>query len=166
MHTNNNEIIARLRKYMEDKELTYRVLAKTLNIPNTTLSSYLNNKSDIQKIFILLHLKAGINLEWLITGKGKPEKTIFDLETKIKIFVTDLRINLENELDKNFKELYNAKMPNFATQQDFDLEVYHKAQVEVEIGKDLVDYKDEIGNIILSTYRNVFDVGYTFTHSD
>jgi len=113
MNTNNNEIIDRLRKYLKDEKLTYRDFTKILGLSFANLSNYLTYKYDIQKIFILLHLKAGINLEWLITGKGKPESDKFSTSKRLGRAIDYTRTEILNAMKSELSHILQFEEPTF-----------------------------------------------------
>jgi len=113
MNTNNNEIADRLKAYLKDKGLTNIVFAERLGISQSTMANYLNNKSDVQKIFILLHLKAGINLEWLITGKGKPESDKFSTSKRLGRAIDYTRTEILNEMKSELSHILQFNEPTF-----------------------------------------------------
>lgn len=149
MTTTNQQIAERLKNYLKDKGYTNKEFAEKLGVSQSTIANYLNNVSDIQKIFVSLHLLAGINLEWLISGEGNPETTQRKLYLQFEETIIDFRESIEEIYDNHFAEFMAAEMPIFNTPDEFNMERYYKAQVEIEFCRLLKSFKYEFINELL-----------------
>lgn len=156
MSKDTNLIAKRLRDFIDSKNLTLGEFAKILELDYNQFYNSLSGKSDIQKIFILLHTKGNINLEWLITGVGEPEQSVKKLNERIEIFKSRLGNSFTKEIENITKDLY-SKMPTFDPQNPLDAETYYKAQTEIEINKKLIYLKEEIPEIVEEVFEETFD---------
>lgn len=94
------------------QDIQYKELAGKINIPYTTLLSYVNNKECLPNVEIAYRISKVLNvsMEYLVTGTNY-DKNKFRYETVYKELITlpTPVITLIKGLIHNFYELYNLK---------------------------------------------------------
>lgn len=87
----------KLKKILQDKNLTQADLSNIVGISRQTMSSIMNNASKPNWEFLtVLNTKLNVNLNWLIADTGK-------------MYVSTPNEALKNELRKEFEELLRRK---------------------------------------------------------
>lgn len=72
-HTQMKNIGERLRKVADLSGATYTGFAGMVDVPYSTLQNYMRGERELSAVALIkLSEHAGVNINWLLTGKGEP----------------------------------------------------------------------------------------------
>lgn len=107
----------RIRKISEVLQISLSELADLLGITAQNLSVYVNNRRQPKSIFLQHFKKIGVNIDWLLTGKGD---MFIDNSIKDKLILQELNKtnkyeNIVNSIFSRLDNLENLANKDYST---------------------------------------------------